>query len=278
MPDTTDQAYLRDHQYRDSSNLDARMALHNRFSLNPQPWQEWVFDQLDLPAEARVLELGCGPGALWRANLERIPPGWEVTLSDFSAGMIAQARASLEDAGHPFAFRVLDAQDIPFPAGHFDAVIANHMLYHVPDLGRTLAEIARVLRPGGRLYAATNGPDHMRDLDDLIIAFAPQVEPALMPGKRLRFRLDTGAALLAPHFPAVELRRYEDGLRVTEVEPLVAYVASMGPLAGNVTPELREAFSAFVAARLAAGGGVITIRKETGLFIATASALQSGGE
>lgn len=69
-------------QYRTSVNLDARMALHARFSTNPYPWMRWVFDHFALPAECRVLELGCGTGALWAANRERIPAGWDITLSD----------------------------------------------------------------------------------------------------------------------------------------------------------------------------------------------------
>ena len=71
----TDQAYLREEQYRDDANLRARLDLHRRFSTNPQPWHRWVFDQLDLPDEADILEVGCGPGELWLQNLDRIPPG-----------------------------------------------------------------------------------------------------------------------------------------------------------------------------------------------------------
>ena len=88
-------------QYGDLSNLDARVALHARFSTSPIDWQRWVFDQLDLPAEARVLELGSGPGWLWRGNVERIPAGWTVTLSDFSPGMVETAAPPWRTADTP---------------------------------------------------------------------------------------------------------------------------------------------------------------------------------
>ena len=71
--------------YRDSSKLDARKTLHGRFSTNPHGFHRWVFDQLELPPESRVLELGCGPGYLWQENLHRIPNGWRMTSDGLDA-------------------------------------------------------------------------------------------------------------------------------------------------------------------------------------------------
>src|SRR6187549_3038005 len=87
-----DPTYLLHDQYRTSGNLQARIDFHVRFSTNPYGWQLWVFDHLRLPAEARILEIGCGAGSLWLENRSRVPAGWEITLSDLSAGMLAQAR------------------------------------------------------------------------------------------------------------------------------------------------------------------------------------------
>ena len=153
-------------QYKDASNLDARIALHTRFSTAKTNWYRWLFDHFKLPPDARVLELGCGPAKLWRENLERVPH-WDVTLTDASPGMIEEARAYLEDAPRAFAYKVVDVQEIPFADASFDAVVAIHMLYHVPDQPRALAEIRRVLRPGGRFYASTNGRSHMHEIGDL---------------------------------------------------------------------------------------------------------------
>ena len=63
-----------------------------------------------------------------------------------------------------FTFEKIDAQSIPYRTDSFDAVIANHMLYHIPDLGKTLSEIRRVLKPEGHLYATTVGLNHMAEL------------------------------------------------------------------------------------------------------------------
>lgn len=61
-------------QYGDPTNLNARIALPERFSTNRSDLHRWLFDQLDFPPRARVLELGCGPGTLWTKHLDRVPP------------------------------------------------------------------------------------------------------------------------------------------------------------------------------------------------------------
>ena len=66
----SNQTYLRE-QYKNAANLNDRIQLHVRFSTNPYDFHMWVFDQLKLGPDSRVLELGCGPGSLWRPNLAR---------------------------------------------------------------------------------------------------------------------------------------------------------------------------------------------------------------
>ncbi|HWM89178.1 MAG TPA: methyltransferase domain-containing protein [Thermoanaerobaculia bacterium] len=248
-----DAAYLRADQYRTVENLDARIRFHDRFSTNPQRWPRWVFERLHAGPSARILEVGCGSGSLWEENRSRVPAGWKVVLSDFSPGMAAQAR------NLSFPVAVLDVQALPFPELWFDAVIANHMLYHVPDRPRALAAIRRVLRPGGRLYAATGGRDQFHELIDLVRRFDPGL--VLWEGRGPdSFLLETGHEQLAPGFSDVRLHRYDDSLVVTEAEPLVAYVASKVAL-----PE-KAAFTRFVEEEMRRLGGSLRISKDYGLF------------
>src|SRR5262245_30032153 len=128
MTKATSPEYLRK-QYKDASNLNARIGLHARFSTNPLGFHRWAFDRLQLPAESRILEVGCGPGAFWVSNRDRIPTGWDVVLTDFSPGMVQQARQNLSATGAEFAFANTDIQALPFEDASFDSVIANHMLY-----------------------------------------------------------------------------------------------------------------------------------------------------
>ena len=264
MHDSSSQQYLLTHQYKDSHNLDARVQLHARFSTNKYGWHRWVFDHFNIPPHARILELGCGPAGLWTRNLHRIPIGWEITLSDFSPGMLEQAQRNLQNSPRPFAFQQLDAQSIPFEDAHFDAVIANHMLYHVPDKAKALTEIRRVLKPGGRFYAATNGLDHMRELRELLYRFESGTRTLWDDASFLSFRLENGREILSQAFSTIALHLYEDSLIVTEAAPLVAYVLSM-PVSKLIIGEKLTQFNSFVEQELASHGA-IHITKATGLF------------
>jgi ubiquinone/menaquinone biosynthesis C-methylase UbiE len=260
-----DPLYLKK-QYKDSSNLDARVRLHQCFSMNKYGWQRWVFDQFKAPDRWRILELGCGPGYLWLDNLDRIPAGWEITLSDFSAGMLEQARDNLE-THRPFQFKTIDAQSIPFEDAHFDAVIANHMLYHVPNQSAALAEIRRVLKLAGHFYASTVGDRHLIEIANLIRKYDAGLSS--WGAVAASFTLENGMAQLARQFTNIKLYRYQDALEVTEVDPLVDYLLS--GWARQILEKSLDQFREFIARELEACGGVLHITKDSGLFVSSRS-------
>ncbi len=263
MPNIDDQNYLLNDQYRDAANLDARVRLHQMYSTNPYNWHRWCFDQLDLPPDARVLELGCGPGYLWRENLDRIPPDWTIIVSDFSAGMLDQARANL--AGYKFSFELIDAQVTPYDDATFAAVIANHMVYHIPNRASALAEMRRVLNATGAAYLATNGQRHLRELYNLRNRFSLESDFGWNARAYEFFSLDTGGDELRHWFSTVDVRRYHDNLMVTAAAPLVDYILSM---ANPETAEQHRAeLTAFIEAELQAEG-VIHITQDSGMLIA----------
>ena len=262
MSKLSDQQYLKTDQYRDASNLDARAVIHQHFSTNPYGWFRWIFDTLlKLPENARILELGCGNGLLWKENAGRIPPGWNITLSDLSSGMLDAAWRNLVVTGRPFQFKEIDAQSIPFENGTFDAVIANHMLYHVPDRPRAIAEIKRVLKTGGLLIVTTVGENHMKQMMDW---YARVHVSKIWESFANPFTLENGLEQLEPDFPNVALSRYEDNLEITEVEPIMAYIRS-----GIRVAELSEEELASLRLDLEKEleeKGQIFIAKDSGLF------------
>ena len=262
MSKFTDQKYLKGEQYKDSSNLDARVAIHQRFSINSYGWHNWVFDNLlKLPEDAKVLELGCGPGYLWKENVSRVPAGWRITLSDLSPGMLDAAWRNLVITGRAFQFKEIDAQSIPFEAESFDAVIANHMLYHVPDRPKAIAEIRRVLKSDGHLFATTIGQNHLKEIAHWIRQVSPGTDFTSFGSS---FTLEKGYEQLKPFFTQVTLSRYPDSLQVTEVKPIVAFILStthaaeiaeqkLAKLENELEQELKET-------------GKIFIHKDSGLF------------
>ena len=266
MSDMTNQDYLLTDQYKTASKLGVRIQLHERFSTNPVNLQHWVFDQLDLAPGSSILELGCGPGTLWQKNMERIPRDWKITLSDFSAGMLQEVQHNLPANDERFSFQIIDAQAIPFEDNSFDAVLANHMLYHVPDLPQALSEIRRVLHPQGYFYATTNGNAHLQEIKTFMQQAGFGDRNGVLGYGNGAFRLENGMELLASWFSQIELRRVENNLAVTEAEPIVAFVlASVKP--ESIDEQKVKTLRALLDQELAQYG-VVHITKDAGIFIA----------
>ena len=95
-----------------------------------------------------VLEIATGPGLLAK---HVAPAAKRMIATDYSDGMIAEARKG--DCPSNLSFEVADAMELPYADDSFDAVIIANALHIVPDPGKVLSEIERVLRPGGLLIA-----------------------------------------------------------------------------------------------------------------------------
>lgn len=258
----TDQQYLTTDQYKDSSNLDARIAIHQKFSTNPRGWYPWIFDELvRLPAKANILELGCGNGEMWKQCADRIPAGWTLTLTDLSDGMLDSAWRNLVVTGRSFKFERADAQSIPYADETFDAVIANHMLYHVSDRDGALKGIRRVLKPGGVLFASTVGENHMREMYGWLKRANTNPRPDMFSNP---FTLESGFAQVRAVFPNTTLLRYLDSLNVTDGAALVNYIRSSIPAQDISAAEMKKLENEF-AAQIGKHGGIM-ITKDSGLF------------
>ena len=131
--------------------------------------------------------------------------------------MVAQAQETLSDF-FQFDFKVADVQHLPFADKTFDIVIANMMLYHVLNLAQALGEIHRVLKNGGRLYAATFGNQGaMETIHDWL---------GLPMCSDYPFVLQNGQEILMSYFSEVQKEEFEDSFWVTNLDDLVTYVAS----------------------------------------------------
>jgi SAM-dependent methyltransferase len=200
-----DPAYVRD-QYATEDGLVARRSIY--CDITGPDARELMIEAVAEVAPRRVLEVGCGPGEA-AERIER-ELGATVLASDQSERMVELARERGVDA------RVADVQELPFASGEFDCVLAAWMLYHVSDLDRALGEIARVLRPGGRLVAVTNADDHLAELWALVgIERIPHA-----------FGRENGESLLRGHFATVEQRDADGTVTLHDADAVRTYLAS----------------------------------------------------
>ena len=204
-------------EYASEAGLVGRRAAY-RYADGPDA-PELAFQAVAEAKPSRVLEVGCGPGeAAERIGRE---VGADIVAIDSSERMVELARARGVEA------QLGDVQSLPFPDGAFDCALAAWMLYHVPNVDQALGELARVLRPGGRLVAVTNHLDHLRELRELV----GLEENLLTP-----FSGENGEALLRNHFAEVEVRDAGGTIRFPVREAVAAYVEASRGLAAAPRP------------------------------------------
>lgn len=201
--------YVRE-QYASEDGLAARASL---YAETTGPFAgDVAFAAVVEASPRRLLEVGCGTG--WFAARAQEQLGIDVVAIDQSERMVALARAEGVDA------RAGDVQELAFEDGTFDCVVANWMLYHVPDLDRGLSEIRRVLVPGGRLVAVTNGEDHLLELWQLVGAADSRI------ARDFAFGAENGEEILRRHFRQVELRDAGGTVAIEDRDAIVRYVGS----------------------------------------------------
>ena len=246
-------------QYNTADRLNTRISIHSKYSTNKQGFGNWITSHYQIREGMSVLELGCGTGEMWAGKEEIIRRCSRFVLSDFSEGMLDKAGETLRDCAG-IEYRKIDIQEIPFGEGSFDIVIANMMLYHVPDLFRGLREVRRVLKKDGLFYCATYGENGMMAyIAGLFSAY--RVEQTINDN----FTLQNGGEKLKSVFRDVQRLLYEDALEVTNVDDLVDYIRSLTGMTDlQKLPE--ETIRSVLVQNMR--DGVLRIPKEYGMFIA----------
>lgn len=257
--------YLREKQYKDPTNLNARIALHARYARAEVPLYPWLAGLVAWPDDGEVLEVGCGPG-LWWEGIASLLPHLRLTLTDLSDGMLDAAGEVVRQIAsiELVATASCDARDLPFSDDSFDVVVANHMLYHVPEPARAVAEFARVLRPDGILLAATNGPNH---LDVITEITRQELGWSSADFVDRRFGRSSGGAILETAFRKVTWHRHESTLVCDDPDAVVAYIRSSAT-GQEASPDQLAALTNAVSARFESAGGVVQMSMDAGAFVA----------
>ena len=247
------------HQYASSGSLKTRISIHSKYSTNKMGFGNWIYSNYKITSGMKVLELGCGTGDMWTGHEDLIRSCGKLVISDFSEAMVDTAKEKIGEYEN-IEYRTIDVQDIPYEDNEFDVVIANMMLYHVPDLNKGLSEIRRVLKDGGAFYCATYG-------EHGIIEYLSQILSVygVEDTTNKNFTLQNGADILGKVFSNVERLNYIDSLAVTDVNDLVDYIYSLSSMttlssvpAEKINMELTKHMK----------DGVLTVPKEYGMFIA----------
>jgi SAM-dependent methyltransferase len=217
-PDAVRQMYSTDEALR------IRQATHDQYSEAKIDFAGWALGCVKWRGDEHILDVGCGPGR-WVQLLHDKLPNIRYYGLDLYPNMLLT---------HPAlnCVTVADAQRIPFADATFDVVMANHMLFHVPDVERALREFRRVLKPGGVVMATTNSVQNLPEVQALMrraitLLVPPGTTNIRIPSQHTDlFTLESGTRLLARYFYAVVRYDLPGKLVFPSVEPLLAYIES----------------------------------------------------
>lgn len=217
-------------QYQNTSNIAARIQLHNKYFVNKHGWFPWIYQQLEkycqlVSEKKQILEIGCRSGALCHENIDKIPANIDITLSDISEGMVRDIKRSFEN-DRRFEFNSFDCHKIPYANDYFDVVIANHVLFYCKDIPKVCHEVRRVLKKGAGIFiCSTYGSAHMQEITQLVQHFDNRI---VLSGEKLyeKFGLDNGETILSQCFNFVERIDYDDEIVISNAVPLIEYILS----------------------------------------------------
>ena len=259
---TTMESRVRE-QYKNDRNLNIRTNLHS-YNINKVDFDQWCFNQMSFPKNARILELGCGTGKLWFKNKENIDKNLDITLSDFSKSMLKIAKDKLKDVDYDFKYEEINIENIPYEDESFDMVIAEHMIYFAPDIEKALDEIKRVLSPKGIFYVSANSCDSMIELNELAEKFAPNLGLD-SNGFSNRFDLEHGKSILEKYFNEINVEILEGKIIVDDAKPVVSYKASTIQGSSILVGEKRKEFTKYLEHYIKKNGN-ISITTKTCMF------------
>ncbi|MCR4789124.1 MAG: class I SAM-dependent methyltransferase [Lachnospiraceae bacterium] len=246
-------------QYGTADKLNIRISLHKKYSENKQGFGNWIFSNYQIKDGMSVLELGCGTGEMWLEKGDIIKRCKKLILSDLSEGMLQTAKENLKNHVG-IEYRIADIQNIPFSDKEFDVVIANMMLYHVPDLSRGLKEVHRILKDDGTFFCATYGENGMMEHIELLFDDFP-----ISSAYNYNFTMQNGKSILKKFFTEVEKLVYEDALNVTDIDDLIDYIYSL-PSFTDVQDFPRQTLYSVFEKNMR--DGVLHIPKDYGMFVA----------
>jgi ubiquinone/menaquinone biosynthesis C-methylase UbiE len=233
-----DRTFLRQVQYQTDVNLAARQSMY-AYQHPPVDLMSRVLDLAGLSGTEVVADIGCGNG-LYLAELAQRGHAGPVLGVDMSPGMLRAARQRAGDGGSSGgpALLAADATALPLRDGAADLTLAMHMLYHVPEPGRAVAELRRVTRPGGRVIVGLNGDDHLREMRHVVTAALASVGHGPWPPIDELVSLDRGETLLRTVFASVTRHDFVSKLSLPGPEPVLAYLRSMSEAKYAAAPGL----------------------------------------
>ena len=207
-----------------TDDLAKRIDIHSRFG--SKDIDAWMLEVLNLQPGIKILDVGCGSGKQCFSFYQHLNGNAEITGTDVSESLLDDARAKNKAFNNAVDFANLDF-NLPFdlPSDHFDLVSACFTIYYAQDIPFTLAEMHRVLKPGGRFFSTGPMPTNKQVFYDIIREATGKPIPP-MPGSS-RYASEIYGTM-QKLFSKTEQHIFENPLTFESADPFMVYTrASM---------------------------------------------------
>ena len=215
-------------QYEVSNHLQVRIDTHAKYEEKRVNLDELVIEKLQLTSDEKVLDIGCATGAFLILLQLNGHKGY-LTGIDQSPKMINEAIKNAKQKSLNIEWIIGDARKLPFTNHSFDWVVARHMLYHVPDVNKTIKGFKKVIKPNGGLLATTNSrlslPRIQELCNNMLIEFGfPERVSPVAP-----FCIENAKDILSSTFDSIDEEIISNALNFHRSEPIVKYITSIFP-------------------------------------------------
>ncbi len=258
-------------QYQNEENLNKRINIHE-YSTAEVGFYPWMLEKLHLESGMRILEIGCGNAAFWKAVAPCLPDELEIHLTDYSEGMLESAEKTVKEIQEAFpkkqfqfVFAKKDAENFTYSPMGFDRIMANHMLHHMKKENRPglYQRIRELLKKDGIFSCSLIGREHNRELHEILRKFYPGIR---IPSESFDISLETAEEELQQFFARVEWWQQDNDLLVPDAGLVYNYVASYSKEAAEILKKDKENFLRRVEQKKNAEG-YIYIHKATGVVV-----------
>ncbi|OGH37679.1 MAG: hypothetical protein A3B44_00215 [Candidatus Levybacteria bacterium RIFCSPLOWO2_01_FULL_38_21] len=266
------QANLTSYAYKSGENLTLRAALYKNTRPRYVVWEE-VIKGLNLKGNESLLDVGCGDGTLLIKLRKEKGHSGALFGMDISSGILKRPINPADSQRLSIDFIVADAQYIPFPDNSFHVVTACHMIYHVPDIAKSLSEMSRVLKKGGKFALSANSQKSKIEVLKPLKEAISQRFSTVFSDATERFSMESGERLIKKFFKNVQLQKYASIISVDSINPYLIYCNTLRyfwnqDFSDSQWNEVMEFVKEYLR-EILARRGVIKERNIFGIFFAT---------
>ncbi len=212
--------------YLTVDNLDARIDIHQTYSVSNVGWFNWFISEVQIPTGAKVLELGSGMGTLWKYVDPKLISSIKLTVSDESPAMCDELDRMFDSYANVHVKKINISEDIELPFLP-DILICNHVLYHVENNVAAIRKIHDQLNLGKKRCRCFFGTNSYYSMNELSLFLPERFGNYPMGDMISSFTLESGCKQIFNEFGAAFSHMFHDTLSIDAAAPIVNYINSM---------------------------------------------------